>query len=62
MIVSQLMSKNTAKCRAHDSLQDAAGMMWEKDIGCWITARELVATLASICRPRQPGEIDIAAQ
>jgi CBS domain-containing protein len=160
MMVSQLMSKNAATCRAQDSLQDAAGMMWERDIGCLpvldaeghvigivtdrdacmaaytqgrplgaisvesamahrvfscmptdpikevealmgehqvrrlpvideaghlvgiismndiaresarelrkktqeVTPRELVATLASICRPRQPGEIDIAAQ
>jgi CBS domain-containing protein len=27
-----------------------------------VPARELVSTLASICRPRQPGDIDIAAQ
>jgi len=34
MIVSQLMSRNVLTCRPHDSLQDAAGKMWDEDIGC----------------------------
>jgi CBS domain-containing protein len=34
MIVSQLMSRNVVTCRPHDSLQDAAGKMWDEDIGC----------------------------
>jgi CBS domain-containing protein len=34
MIISQLMSRNVATCRPQDSLEQAAGKMWEKDIGC----------------------------
>jgi CBS domain-containing protein len=34
MMVSQLMGRNLATCRPQDSLHDAAGKMWEQDIGC----------------------------
>ena len=34
MIVSQLMTRNVVTCRPQDSLQDAAGKMWDEDIGC----------------------------
>jgi CBS domain-containing protein len=34
MIVSQLMGRNLVTCRPQDSLHDAAGKMWEQDLGC----------------------------
>ncbi len=34
MIVSELMSRNLETCHPQDSLQDAAGKMWDHDIGC----------------------------
>jgi CBS-domain-containing membrane protein len=34
MNVAQLMSRNVQFCRPEDSLADAAGKMWNHDIGC----------------------------
>lgn len=34
MIVSQLMSRDLVTCRPQESLQEAAGKMWDRDIGC----------------------------
>jgi len=34
MIVSRLMSSNVITCSPQESLHDAAGKMWDRDIGC----------------------------
>jgi CBS domain-containing protein len=34
MIVSKLMTTTVSTCRPHDSLEVAAGTMWNQDIGC----------------------------
>lgn len=34
MIASQLMSRNVTTCLPQDSLQTAAGRMWDQDVGC----------------------------
>lgn len=34
MVISDLMSRNVATCRADDRLDRAASLMWDLDIGC----------------------------
>lgn len=40
MKVSQIMNRNVSCCRPHDTLDSAAGSLWDRDIGCLIVVGE----------------------
>lgn len=71
MKVEQLMQRAVQTCRAHDSLNGAAQIMWENDCGCvpvvddaghaigMITDRDVC--MAAYTRGRPLGEIDVGS-
>jgi CBS domain-containing protein len=57
MNVSQIMSRNVETCRPEDSLSEAAGKMWDHDVG----ALPVVGTDGQLCAMITDRDISMAA-
>jgi len=71
MKVEQLMTRNAKTCQPHESLNRAAQLMWEGDIGCipivdeanrvvgMVTDRDIA--MATYLQGRAPSDISVGA-